>query len=114
MFGAPKVQFRPCKMKTGAAWHVQVDGRLKRRIRGFSSEAEARDWIRSKSAQWLVDQDQDLRLEPRTFASRKKWPTRTGISGRISLGQAAAFGSRAVVSCRHIEFEAGSSDGKSR
>jgi hypothetical protein len=50
-----KVEFEPVPMKIGAGWFVRV--MLPRgeqpRLGGFNSEAEAREWIKRKSAAWL-------------------------------------------------------------
>lgn len=104
MFGMQAVQFRALKKKSGAAWYVQVNGRLKRRIRGFSSETEARGWIRSKSAQWLANQDQDLRLDQRRLLRGARMADAHLDKRSHSPGQTAALRSRAVVMCRQIKF----------
>ena len=52
-----KVEFQPVRMDSGAGWFIRVllpEGEQPR-LGGFSTEAEAADWIRHKSARWLKE-----------------------------------------------------------
>jgi hypothetical protein len=52
---APDATFDPVQLKDGSGWYVRLtlpDGR-EPQIDGFKTEAEAQDWIKSKSAEWL-------------------------------------------------------------
>ena len=50
--------FEPRPMETGPGWRVRVtwpDGEVEY-IPGFQTEAEAKEWIETKSRQWLYNQ----------------------------------------------------------
>ena len=53
---SPKVDFQPIEMKVGSGWFVRVT--LPRgeppRLGGFKTEAEATEWIKRKSAVWVL------------------------------------------------------------
>jgi hypothetical protein len=52
----PKVDFQPVEMRVGSGWFVRVT--LPRgeppRLGGFKTEAEATEWIKRKSAVWVL------------------------------------------------------------
>jgi hypothetical protein len=53
-----KMPFEPQPMESGTDWRVRVtwpDGEVEY-ILGFQAEAEAKDWIKTNSRQWLYDQ----------------------------------------------------------
>jgi len=52
-----KVEFQAVRMDSGAGWFIRVllpEGEQPR-LGGFSTEAEAADWIKRKSAGWLKE-----------------------------------------------------------
>jgi hypothetical protein len=53
--GNAKVRFEPVELQAGEGWHVLITLRYGKqlKINGFDSAAEAREWIRTKSAAWL-------------------------------------------------------------
>jgi hypothetical protein len=51
----PEAVFEPVELKDGTGWYVRLTlpGRTPPQITGFKTEAEARKWIETKSAEWL-------------------------------------------------------------
>lgn len=50
----PKIEFRPTMLKSGREWYVQVKffDAPPLQIGSFLTEADAKEWITSKSAAW--------------------------------------------------------------